>query len=36
MYSAQILQFYNMNQIEKIKIKKGELIVKEMCSDKPE
>ena len=36
MYSAQILQFYNMNQIEKIKIKKGELVIKEMCSVKPE
>ena len=36
MFSAQILQFYNTNQIEKMKIKKGELVVKEMCSDKPE
>lgn len=36
MYSAQILQFYNMNQIEKMKVNKGELIIKEMCSLKPE
>ena len=36
MYSAQILQFYNTNQIEKMKIRKGELVVKEMSSDNPE
>ena len=36
MYSAQILYFYNANQIEKMKINKGELVVKEMCSQKPE
>jgi hypothetical protein len=36
LYSAQILHFYNTNQIEKMKIKKGELVIREMCSVKPE
>ena len=36
LYSAQILHFYNTNQIEKMKINKGELVVREICTMKPE
>ena len=36
LYSTQILHFYNTNQIEKMKINKGELVIREMCSLKPE
>ena len=36
LYSAQILHFYNTNQIEKMKIKRGELTVREMTTMKPE
>lgn len=36
LYSAQILHFFNTNQIEKMKINKGELVIREMCSLKPE
>ena len=36
MYSAQILQFYNTNQIERMKINKGQLNLQENSSDRPE
>ena len=36
MYSAQILQFYNTNQIERMKINKGQLNIQENSSDRPE
>ena len=36
MYSATILHFYNTNQIEKMKIRRGQLVISEMSTVNPE